>query len=104
MFINKNLILLYSDIKDDIFCHRINMDMNYHDLLFTHKERENSWIQTLPKVISAMWNANGLFQGLNSTSRIHFLRWHPFGHERLYKKYTASNIYKRLLMYIQRRE
>ena len=31
-------------------------------LLFTHSWRENNWIHTLLKVISAKWNANSLIQ------------------------------------------
>ena len=36
--------------------------------------RENNWIHTFPKGISAMWNAISLFQDLNSCRRVHFLR------------------------------
>ena len=35
-------------------------------LLFTHSWRENNWIHTFPKGISAMWNAISLAQDLNS--------------------------------------
>ena len=35
-------------------------------LLFTHSWRENNWIHTFPKGISAMWNAIRLVQDLNS--------------------------------------
>ena len=42
---------------------------------FTQSWRENSWIHTFPKGISAMWNANSIVQDLNSGHRIHFLRW-----------------------------
>ena len=41
---------------------------------FTHSWRENNWIHTFPKGISAMWNAIGLVQVLNSCHRVHFLR------------------------------
>ena len=41
---------------------------------FTHSLRENNWIQTFPKGISAMWNATILVQDLNSCRRVHFLR------------------------------
>ena len=43
-------------------------------LLFTHIWRENNWIYTFLKGISAMWNAISLVQDLNSCRRIHFLR------------------------------
>ena len=43
-------------------------------LLFTHSWRENNWIHTFPKGISAMWNAISLVQDLNSCRRVHFLR------------------------------
>ena len=36
--------------------------------------RENNWIHTFPKGISAMWNAISLVQDLNSCRRVHFLR------------------------------
>ena len=41
---------------------------------FTHSWRENNWIHTFPKGISAMWNAISLVQDLNSCRRVHFLR------------------------------
>ena len=40
----------------------------------THSWRENNWIHTFPKGISAMWNAISLAQDLNSSRRVHFLR------------------------------
>ena len=43
-------------------------------LLFTHSWRENNWIHTFPKSISAMWNAISLVQDLNSCRRVHFLQ------------------------------
>ena len=43
-------------------------------ILFTHSWRENNWIHTFPKGISAMWNAISLVQDLNSCRRVHFLR------------------------------
>ena len=43
-------------------------------LLFTHSWRENNWIHTFPKGISAMWNAISLVQDLNSCHRVHFIR------------------------------
>ena len=43
-------------------------------LLFTHSWRENNWIHTFPKGISAMWNAISLIQDLNSCHCVHFLR------------------------------
>ena len=36
--------------------------------------RENNWIHTFPKGISAMWNAISLVQDLNSCRHVHFLR------------------------------
>ena len=36
-------------------------------LLFTHSWRENNWIHTFPKDISAMGNAISLVQDLNSS-------------------------------------
>ena len=42
--------------------------------LFTHSWRENNWIHTFPKGISAMWNAISLVQDLNSYRHVHFLR------------------------------
>ena len=42
-------------------------------LLFTHSWRENNWIHTFPKGISAMWNVISLVQDLNSCHRVHFL-------------------------------
>ena len=47
---------------------------NQSVLLFTHSWRENNWIHTFPKGISAMWNAIILVQDLNSCRHIHFLR------------------------------
>ena len=47
---------------------------NQSVLLFTHSWRENNWIHTFPKGISAMWNANSLVQDLNSCRRVHFQR------------------------------
>ena len=44
-------------------------------LIFTHSWRENNWIHTVPKCISAMWNAIRLVQGLNSCRHVHFLWW-----------------------------
>ena len=41
-------------------------------LLFTHSWRENNWIHTFPKGISAMWNAINLVPDLNSYRRVHF--------------------------------
>ena len=49
-------------------------------LLFTHSWRENIWIHTFPKDISAMWNAISLVQDLNSHRRIHFLQRLPLHH------------------------
>ena len=43
-------------------------------LLFTHSWRENNWIHTFPKGISAMWNAISLVQYLNLCRCVHFLR------------------------------
>ena len=43
-------------------------------LLFAYTWRENSWIHTFPKGISAMWNATSLVEDLNSCRRIHFQR------------------------------
>ena len=40
---------------------------------FTHSWRENNWIHTFPKGISAMWNAISLIQDLNSSRHVHFL-------------------------------
>ena len=40
---------------------------------FFHSCRENNWIHTFPKGISAMWNAISLVQDLNSCRRVHFL-------------------------------
>ena len=47
---------------------------NQSALLFTHSWRENNWIHTFPKGLSAMWNAISLVQDLNSCCRVHFLR------------------------------
>ena len=44
-------------------------------LLFPDSSRENRLIHTFLNVISAMWNANCLVQGLNSACRFHFLQW-----------------------------
>ena len=41
---------------------------------FTHSWRENDWIHTFPKGISAMWNAISLVQDLNSCRCVHSLR------------------------------
>ena len=43
-------------------------------LLFTHRWRENSWIHTFLKDISAMWNTNSLFKNLNSGYNVCFLQ------------------------------
>ena len=40
---------------------------------FTLLGRENSWMHPFPKGISAMWNANGLVQVLNSGHRVSIL-------------------------------
>ena len=40
---------------------------------FTHSWRENSWIHTFPKVMSAMQNINSLVQSVNSDHHVHFL-------------------------------
>ena len=40
---------------------------------YTHSWRENNWIHTFPKGISAMWNAISLVQELNSYRRVHIL-------------------------------
>ena len=42
-------------------------------IVFTHSWRENNWIHTFAKGISAMWNAISLVQDLNSCRRVHFL-------------------------------
>ena len=42
-------------------------------LLITHNWRENNWIHTFPKGISAIWNAISLVEDLNSCRRVHFL-------------------------------
>ena len=39
-------------------------------LLFTHSWKENNWIHTFPKGISAMWNAISLVRDLNSSRRL----------------------------------
>ena len=41
-------------------------------LLFTHSWKENHWINTFPKGITAIWNANSIIQDLNSCRRVHF--------------------------------
>ena len=46
-------------------------------LLFTYIWREDNWIHTFPKSISAMWNANSLIQGLNLGHCVHFLWQYP---------------------------
>ena len=43
---------------------------NQSVLLFTHSWRENNWIHTFPKGISAMWNAISVVQYLNSCCRV----------------------------------
>ena len=53
-------------------------------LLFTHSWRENDYIHTISKVISAMWNANSLVQDLNSCRLIHLQRRYPLYNERLH--------------------
>ena len=47
-------------------------------ILFTHCWKENSWIHTFLKGISVVWNANSLFQGLNSVRCLQFLRRYPW--------------------------
>ena len=39
--------------------------------IFTHIWKEDSWIHTFPKDINAIWNANSLFQDVNSYHRVH---------------------------------
>ena len=39
---------------------------------FIHSWRENIWIHTFPKGISALWNTISLVQDLNSCRRVHF--------------------------------
>ena len=56
---------------------------NQSSLLFTHSWKENNWINTFPKGISAMWNAISLVQDLNSYRCIHFLRRQPLHHGHL---------------------
>ena len=50
---------------------------------FTHCWRENNWIFTFPKGISAVWNSNSLVLVLNLGRRVYFLRWYPLQRERL---------------------
>ena len=45
--------------------------------------RENNWIHTFPKGISAMWNAISLIQDLNSCHRVHFQWQKPLHHGHL---------------------
>ena len=52
-------------------------------LLFTHSWRENNWIHTFPKGISAMWNAISHVQDLKSCRRVHFLQRWPLHHGHL---------------------
>ena len=59
----------------------------------THSGRENNWIHTFPKGISAMWNAISLVQCLNSCNRVHFLRRKPLHHshqEPVHKHYGCQ--------------
>ena len=56
---------------------------NQSALLFIHSWRENNWIHTFPKGISAMWNAISVVQDLNSCCRVHFLWWWPLHHGHL---------------------
>ena len=53
---------------------------NQSALLFTHSWRENNWIDTFPKGISAMWNAISFVQDLNSCRRVHFLYTSVYHH------------------------
>ena len=59
---------------------------NQSVLLFTHSWRENNWINTFPKGISAMWNVIRLIQDLNSYQRVHFL-WRSSLHYCSFLKY-----------------
>ena len=46
-------------------------------LLSTHSWRENHWIHTFLKGISAIWNAINIIQDLNSCCHVHFLWQEP---------------------------
>ena len=68
------------------------------DLLFISSWKENSWIHTFTKGISAMWNSNDLVQDLNlvhfvhyamSTSKCHSLSFFSF----LFFNFFPSNFY-----------
>ena len=60
-------------------------------LLFTRSWRENNWIHTFPKGISAMWNAISLVEDLNSCRRVHFLRRPPPQNEIIFVKKETNN-------------
>ena len=50
------------------------------NLLFTYSWRENNWIHTFPKCISAMWKASILVQDLNSGRWVHFQPVYTYVH------------------------
>ena len=49
---------------------RVALSISYDD---NHSWRENNWIHTFPKGISAMWNAVGLVQDLNLCRRVIYI-------------------------------
>ena len=75
---------IYQPLRSDRIWHKVNSLAEFHRfefrvfllldwlphqgwrsqsaLLFTHRWRENNWIHTFPKGISAMWNAVGPFR------------------------------------------
>ena len=78
---------IYQPLRSGRIWHKVNFEAEFNRfefrvlplqdkpaLLFTHSWRENNWIHTFPKDISAMWNAISLVQDLNSCHRAHFLR------------------------------
>ena len=75
--IRRNFIyhLIYQPLRSGRIWHKVNfLSGNQSVQLFTHSWRENNWIHTFPKDISAMWNAINLVQDLNSSRRVHFLQ------------------------------
>ena len=59
-------------------------------LLFDLSGRENSWIHTFPKGISATWNANHCDQDLNLGHRVNFIPQNQLLNKRLHCGYVDN--------------
>ena len=62
-------------------------------LLFTHNWKEDIWIHTFPKGVSAMWNANSPVQDLNSCCHVHFQQWYQLHHNQQHECICCILVY-----------